>query len=225
MKIKKVAAFLFNATVWCTFITIFALICCGFYEAIGNNQAKEIEPVPIRTAPSEPVAEQAVPAQSVHEPEVADEIEPEVIELECIIVEHQDPEPTYTEADLEMLALVIYQEAGADAYTDELRQMVGEVVLNRVADDRFPDTMEEVLTEVTEAGYGAYGRLHWTGIVWPERASYASEVHAVDRAYDIAEKLLSGSVERLLPEDVVFQAEFEQGTDCVEQQDGFFFCR
>ena len=137
----------------------------------------------------------------------------------------EEPKLTYSQEELDMLALVIYQEAGADTCTDKVRQMVGEVVLNRVADDRYPDTMEGVLTQVMPSGYGAYGRLHWTGIVWPERASYASETHAVDRAYDIAEKLLSGSVERLLPEDTVFQAEFAQGTEVVEQDGGFYFCR
>jgi hypothetical protein len=128
-----------------------------------------------------------------------------------------EPEPTYSEADLEMLALVIYQEAGGDACSDETRLMVGNVVLNRVADERFPDTIEEVLLQERQ-----YGRLHWTGLVWPERASKSVEAHAVQRAYDCAERVLNG--ERLLPEDVIFQAEFVQG-EIVAEQDGFYFCR
>lgn len=128
------------------------------------------------------------------------------------------PEPSYSEEDLEMLALVIYQEAGGDACSDETRLMVGNVVLNRVADDRFPDTIEEVILQERQ-----YGRLCWTGIQWPERADKPEEAHAVERAYKCAEEVLSGI--RLLPDDVVFQAEFVQGTEIVAEQDGFYFCR
>ena len=117
-----------------------------------------------------------------------------------------------------MLALVIYQEAGADYCSDETRLMVGTVVMNRVADSRFPNTIYEVLTQRAQ-----YGRLHWTGIVWPARASYESEAHAVERAYKLAERILLG--ERALPEDVIWQAEFKQGTEVVAYQDGVYFCR
>lgn len=127
-------------------------------------------------------------------------------------------EPPYTAEELEMIALVIYQEAGGDASSDETRLMVGTVVMNRVADSRFPDTIYEVLTQKSQ-----YGLLHWTGIVWPERASYASEAHAVARAYECAERILLG--ERFLPEDVIFQAEFEQGIETVAYSDGMYFCR
>lgn len=128
------------------------------------------------------------------------------------------PEPSYTEAELEALAIVIYQEAGGDACSDETRIMVGNVVMNRVADERFPDTIEEVLLQKQQ-----YGRLYWTGLVWPERASQSVEAHAVERAYACAKRVLNG--ERLLPEDVIWQAEFIQGTEIVAHQDGFYFCR
>lgn len=142
------------------------------------------------------------------------EIQPQAEE----IPEPTETEPPYTEEELEMLALIIYQEAGGDACSDETRLMVGTVVMNRIADNRFPDTMYEVITAKAQ-----YGRLHWTGLVWPERASNPGEAHAVERAYTIAERILQG--ERALPEDVVYQAEFQQGTEVVAQQDGFYFCR
>ena len=126
-------------------------------------------------------------------------------------------EPSYTPQDLEMLALVIYQEAGADWCSDETRLMVGTVVMNRIADPRFPDTMYDVLTEKR-----AYGVLHWTGIVWPTRASYPEEAHAVERAFTIAMRILQG--ERTLPEDVVFQSEYIMG-EIVAHSDGMYFCR
>ena len=121
-----------------------------------------------------------------------------------------------TEEELEMMALVIYQEAGGDACSDETRIMVGNVVMNRVADSRFPNTIEEVLLQKAQ-----YGRLHWTGLVWPERAK--NEPKAVERAYKCAEMVLNG--EKLLPDDVCFQAEFRQGSETVAESDGFYFCR
>lgn len=126
--------------------------------------------------------------------------------------------PTYTAAELDMLALVIYQEAGGDACSDETRKMVGTVVMNRIADNRYPNTMYEVLTQRAQ-----YGRLHWTGLVWPERANNPEETLAVERAYTIAKQILLG--DRALPEDVIYQAEFVQGTEVVAYQDGIFFCR
>lgn len=142
---------------------------------------------------------------------------PKVVPTKVVAEIATTTEPAYTEAELEMMALVIYQEAGGDACSDETRLMVGNVVLNRVADDRFPDTIEGVLLQERQ-----YGRLHWTGLVWPERASQSVEAHAVQRAYDCAERVLEG--ERLLPEDVIFQSEYIQG-EIVAQQDGFYFCR
>ena len=121
--------------------------------------------------------------------------------------------------DVEMLACVIYQEAGGDACSDECRMYVGDVVLNRVADSRFPDTIEGVLTAP-----GQYGRFSKTGIVWPERAKEPGEAHAVERAYRIADELLAGEHSELYGQGYVWQAEFEQGTEgfwC----DGMYFGR
>ena len=140
--------------------------------------------------------------------------EPEATEYAVL----QEELPVYTSEDLEILALIIYQEAGGDDCSDETRLMVGTVVLNRVADDRYPDTIADVATE-----YRQYGRLYWTGLKWPKRADKAEEAHAVKRAYDCATQLLDGY--RALPADVIFQAEFAQGTEVVAHQDGFYFCR
>ena len=130
-----------------------------------------------------------------------------------------DPEPEIDENELEMLACVIYSEAGGDAYSDLARQYVGDVVLNRVADLRFPDTLEGVLLQE-----GQYGRFHWTGIVWPERAQYEVEAAAVARAYDVARALLSGEHSEIYGAGYIWQAEFSQGTDVI-YLDGIYFGR
>lgn len=142
-------------------------------------------------------------------------------EYDIVPLEYVEPveEKPYTEAELEALALVIYQEAGSDACSDETRYMVGTVALNRVASDRFPDTIEEVLLQERQ-----YGLLHWTGLVWPERASRSGEAHAVERAYRQAAELLDGTVTDVLPSDVIFQCEYVLG-EIVAESDGFFFCR
>lgn len=171
------------------------------------EKAQEITPVY--------VVEVSEPVDMPHPIEPKEEAVMAVAEITTTTM--PEPEPTYTEAELEMLALVIYQEAGGDACSDETRLMVGNVVMNRVADERFPDTIEEVLLQERQ-----YGRLHWTGLVWPERASQSVEAHAVQRAYDCAERVLEG--ERLLPGDVIFQSEYVLG-EIVAQQDGFYFCR
>ncbi len=134
------------------------------------------------------------------------------------VAEQVESLPTYTDEELELLALVIYQEAGGDACSDDTRLKVGTVVVNRVEDHRFPDTLRGVVLQ-----RGQYGRLHWTGAEWPERANKATEAHAVARAYACAEQVLQGH--RALPADTVYQAEFEQGDGVVAHQDGFYFCR
>lgn len=125
-----------------------------------------------------------------------------------------DETPAEVDPDeVEMLACVIYQESGGDDSCDNCRRYVADIVLNRVNDERFPDTIHGVLTQE-----GQYGRLHWTGIKWPERAKYDVEKDAVARAYRIAEEVLSGKHSALYGQGYIWQAGFEQGTD------GFWCC-
>ena len=132
---------------------------------------------------------------------------------------HSDPIPdkTYTDEELDILALIVYQEAGGDNVSDDTRRLVAQVFLNRVNDSRFPDSFYEVATQERQ-----YGRLYWTGIVWPDRASSQAEEHAVERAYKIAQEVLE-SDEPICPEGVIFQSEFVQG-DIYAEQDGMYFC-
>lgn len=123
------------------------------------------------------------------------------------------------DAEIEMLACVIYQEAGGNACSDLCRAYVGDVVLNRVEDPRFPDTLEGVLT-----AEGQYGSFYRTGIKWPERAGNPGEAAAVERAYDAARALLSGEHSELYGAGYIWQAEFEQGSDVIFL-DGLYFGR
>lgn len=172
-----------------------------------RNQVSELQREPEETT---------VCVQPSHD--VRDPVENIVETVEESLV-HSDPAPdkTYTDEELEILALIVYQEAGEDRVSDDTRRLVAQVFLNRVNDSRFPDSFYEVATAERQ-----YGRLYWTGIVWPDRASSQVEAHAVERAYKIAQEVLE-SDDPICPEDVIFQAEFVQG-DIYAEQDGMYFC-
>lgn len=189
----------------------------GGLVAIGLTLGNPAEPTHIDLMPPEPTHHTEATTMPSEPTETAASTEATAPQIEPVEATEPPTEPTYTAEELEMLALVIYQEAGADFCSDETRLRVGTVVMNRIADPRFPDTMYEVVTEER-----AYGELHWTGIVWPARASHKTEAHAVERAYAIAERILLG--ERVLPEDVIFQSEYIMG-EIVAQSNGLYFCR
>jgi hypothetical protein len=126
--------------------------------------------------------------------------------------------PEYTVGELETLAIIIYQEAGADSIPDYIREYVGCVVLNRVEDPNFPNTIQGVATQERQ-----WGCLHWTGIKWPDRASLPVEAHAVERARACAKKLLEADT-RSVPGNVIWCAEFPQGSGTWLYSDGIYFC-
>lgn len=188
-----------------TAATVIAVMASQHGLAVDQQQAYQCEdPVAVSVL----VVEAKQPKRIIE-----DKLADYVIDLPMI---PEKETKSYTEAELEMMALVIYQEAGSDSCSDETRIMVGNVVMNRVADSRFPNTIEEVLLQKAQ-----YGRLHWTGLVWADRAEHEPE--AVERAYRCAERVLNG--EKLLPDDCVWQAEFRQGSEVVAESAGFYFCR
>lgn len=111
------------------------------------------------------------------------------------------------ENDLYILAHLINGEAGADWCSDNMMYGVGSVVLNRVSHELFPDSIEEVVFQ--EGQYACT----WDG-------NYDKE--PCERAWTIAELLLkNGSV---LPENVIFQANFEQGDGTFLKEQNMYFC-
>lgn len=111
-----------------------------------------------------------------------------------------------TTTDLDLLAIVIFQETGGNSHCDTCRRRVADVVLNRVASSKYPNTIKGVLTQK-----GQYGRLYYTGIKWPSRATKAGEKKAVERAYRIAEEVLNGQHSELYGKGYIYQAGFKQG--------------
>lgn len=142
-----------------------------------------------------------------------EDVEPSTESSELVTVEPPPPivleeEETYINADeLELLAHVIFAEAGSDWCEDEMLYGVGSVVLNRMASEYFPDTMYEVVYQ--EGQYACT----WDGNI---------EKEPNERAYRIAEDLLrNGST---LPPNVIFQAEFEQGDGIYLKVQNMYFC-
>ena len=143
-----------------------------------RTQVSEPQNVPTQTSvhiqPTQTVQE---PAENIVEP-VEEPVEEPVVHVDST------SDKTYTDEELEILALIVYQEAGGDNVSDSTRRLVAQVFLNRVNDSRFPDSFYEVATANRQ-----YGRLYLTGIVWPDRASSPAEGPAVGRAYKIAQEV------------------------------------
>ena len=168
------------------------------------NYVEFIEPTEAPTEhihETEPITE---PTEPVTEPETEPTIEP----TEPPTEEEEQTEESYD--PVELLACVIYQEAGSDSICDDCRYRVADVVLNRVTDSRFPDTIHGVLTAP-----GQYGNYSKTGVVWPKRANNSGEKHAVQRAYNIAMSVVAGTHSELYGEGYVWQAQFVQGKDNI----------
>lgn len=103
--------------------------------------------------------------------------------------EAEENAATYTEDDLYWLSKAIAQELGSNWVPDWAQQWVASVVLNRVNHSSFPDTI--------------YGVLHQPGQYCGFYAT-PTEQNVANAKY----VLENGSV---LPDNVVFQAQFTQG--------------
>jgi spore germination cell wall hydrolase CwlJ-like protein len=197
---------------------IFVIVVLMLLIHIGVSTHSDTAPSTIETTQAtEPTQETLEEKIDIIAEMMTKETEPDIEQTTEPETEPTTEPPTIPETtsvteptDLDMLACVIYQEAGSDACCDDCRRRVADVVLNRVAHEGFPDTIYGVLTQKSQ-----YGRFHWTGVVWPERATNECERHAVERAYRIAEEVLNGQHSDLYGEGYIWQAEFSQGRDNI----------
>lgn len=99
--------------------------------------------------------------------------------------------------DLNLLAKIMYSEAGSNWLSDEWKMSVGEVVLNRVASPSFPDTVSGVVYQAGQY-YGA-------------NSSYFNNLKPDERCVRLALRLLEG--ERVIGDaSVVYQSNSPQGS-------------
>lgn len=117
---------------------------------------------------------------------------------------------TWNVTDAEIIACVVFNEAGYGC-TDRHQELVAAVIVNRVADPRFPDTVYDVVTQKTGEHY-QYHPAYATPGSWAWERAVNSDVW--EHCLEIAEKALSGLVD--CPPDVLYQANFEQGTGVYE---------
>lgn len=143
--------------------------------------------------------------------DVADESTAETTEPVAEPVIPTEPKKNYTDDDLFYLAAAVCREAGGES--EEIQLLVANVVINRVNSSIYPDTIYGVLTD-----YRQYGMMWKYGVSFP---SWADQ-ETIDHCYDVARRILEG--ERFCPDNVLFQAEFEQGSGIYKQFDGFYFC-
>ena len=175
----------------CIVIIAFALIftCCTLTTSAATEGTNKTEDIAVTEVTSEPlIINESFTSSS--ETEVTEEP-----------VETEEPEPTetvptipYTDEDLDLLARLIMAEAGMSWASDELQLYVGSVVLNRMNHPLFPDTLYNVIYAT-----GQYSPT-WTGSI-----NNTPSEQAIKNAKYLLE---NGSV---LPDNVVFQANFKQG--------------
>lgn len=111
----------------------------------------------------------------------------------------------YTEDELYILSHTIYGEASGCSYEHKL--YVGSVILNRVNSKHYPNSIEDVVFQ-----QGQYA------CTWDGNYDKTPDKETIE----IAEYLLSNGSQ--IPDNVVYQAEFYQGSGVWKQSGNTYFC-
>lgn len=135
------------------------------------------------------------------------EEEPITIKEYNEIIKVEYPGDYVSEEDVELLAHVLYAEAGSDWLSDDLIYSVGSVVINRINSSYFPDNLYDVIYQENQYACVEDGNIN---------------KNPSQRCYDIAEDLLRNGSR--LPENVVFQAGFTQGIGTYKVEQNVYFC-
>lgn len=110
---------------------------------------------------------------------------------------------------LDMLARVVYFEAGSSELTERHRGLVAAVVLNRCADERFPNTIESVINQ--KGQYACANKLY-----------SVSKEQIPEYCYTAAKAAAYGEIE--CPPEVIYQSQGKQGTGVYERHFNTWFC-
>ena len=174
--------------------------------AVATTKDTNEKPLELKET-TEPEPETSTTEAPTETTDVADESTEKTTEP----VVSTEPEKTYTDDDLFYLAAAVCREAGGES--EEIQLLVANVVINRVNSSIYPDTIYGVLTD-----YRQYGMMWKYGVSFPKWADQKT----IDHCYDVARRILDG--ERVCPDNVLFQAEFVQGSGIYKEFDGFYFC-
>ncbi len=122
--------------------------------------------------------------------------------------ETEEPTEYYSEDDLYWLSRVISAEVGNSTY--ESKAMCGLVILNRLNSPSFKaETIEEVIFSPGQYETVSNGKIYNE----PD-----------DESIEVARKILEGTIEIEIPTDVVYQAEFRQGSGIYCQIGNEYYC-
>lgn len=120
--------------------------------------------------------------------------------------EVKEEENKINQDDVDLLARLIYAETNTLSY--EAQSYAGSVALNRVKHKNYPDTLYEVVYQK-----GQYACVN---------DGHLENANPTDEQYKLAEDLLTnGSV---LPDSVIYQSEFTQGSGIYTQIGNTYFC-
>lgn len=113
--------------------------------------------------------------------------------------------------DVFLIAAAVCREAGGESI--ETQMLVANVIINRVNSSKYPNTVRGVLTQKNQ-----YGTMWKYGVSFPK---WATE-NIKEQCYSVAKRILNG--ERVCPENVIYQAEFKQGSGVYSYVGGMYFC-
>lgn len=108
--------------------------------------------------------------------------------------------------DYERLAHLIMAEGGSDDLPYDVPYGCGSVVLNRIKHKNYPNTIYDVIHQP-----GQYAC-----------AGYYMSLQPTNRCYQIAYELLQHDTD--FPDNVIYQAQFTQGSGVYLQSNGEYFC-
>lgn len=189
------------------FVILFVVSLCisFFFSGAADASGSKTQPIFTYDEPTETKnSEETEPTENMTEPQT------ELSEVET--TESTENMKDYTDNDLFYLAAAVCREAGGES--EEIQLLVANVIINRVNSSIYPNTIYEVLTQ-----YMQYGTMWKDGISFPDWA----DDNVKEQCYSVAQRILEG--ERYCPEDVLFQAEFPQGSGIYKQfGDDYYFC-
>ena len=177
----------------CGYIAVVLFLISLMVSSIVPNNIENNENITEQI--HEPIIIDIEPVKTIEETGEVEETT--MIEEETTVIEYQQ---WWTNEELDMLAAVIFYEAGSNDCSDRHQQLVAQVVLNRVIDDRFPDTIYDVITQQNPVQYSTYKLV---------LNNMGNRDIIPQRCYDNALAVLNNDVD--CPSDIVWQAGFIQG--------------
>ena len=167
-------------------------------------------PTPTATPTPTPEAEnQTVITGDVGIPQVTEMIAEIIAEEKKTATPTPEPTGKPDAEDIELLAEVIYHE---NWHTDEEKltaRWTGAVVLNRVKSDHWPNTIRDVLYQKNPRQYSTTGKFF--------------TVELPEECYEMARDILENGPPDV-PENVVYQSQFPQGSGVWQEKNGEYFC-